>query len=261
MQLLVPVITGTPININKALLRDSIGVDFGMDWFELIPKKAPILNADISNPIPRFNNFLIRNIGTLAVANNDIVRTSLATNNWSGAISNYLGARYGSLVANHALEQIDLTGADRIKTASYVAGLILDPPKKRETEKINIYRTGSDKVSIGYKNFETIEPKEYVEEGLMKYVIGNHAHDHFISRELFNAIQQNKPIEQEPELIEQLPIQPLPEPIEQPLPEPIKQPLPEYITYQGQPMPRDVDAYALCESFPFLEGCDFINKK
>ena len=258
MQLLVPVVTGTPKNINVNLLRDSLKVDFGMDWFELIPKKAPILNADISNPIPRFNNFLIRNMGTLAVANNDIVRTSLATNNWSGAISNYLGARYGGLVANHALEQIDLTGADRIKTASYVAGLILDPPKKRETEKINIYRTGSDKVSIGYKNFETIEPKEYVEEGLMKYVIGNHAHDHFISRELFNAIKNNEPIQQEPELIEQLPIQQEPEPI-QPLP---IQPLNEYITYQGQPMPRDVNPYDLCESFPFLEGCELLlNKK
>jgi hypothetical protein len=266
IQLLVPVATGTPTNINRALLKDSLAVDFGIDWFELIPKKAPIFNADITNPIPRFNNFLIRNMGTLAVANNDIVRTALATNNWAGAISNYLGTRYGGAGVSAVLDEYlysplksDFNIAEIGKTLGYATKSIIDP-KKRETEKINIYRTASDIVSSGYKNFTKVEPKEYVEEDIFRYVIGNHAHDHFISRELFDAIKNNEPIKQEPEPIQQIPIQQEPEPI-QPLPQPIKQPLPEYITYQGQPMPRDLNPYDLCETYPFLVECEFLNKK
>ncbi len=70
--------------------------------------------------------------------------------------------------------------------------------RKGLTEGIsNIYRTSNDIVSQGYAATEVVAPKHYVYGFFDHYLLGDHSIDHFISREMFNAVDQNKSIEQQ----------------------------------------------------------------
>jgi len=71
-------------------------------------------------------------------------------------------------------------------------------PEKRKglTEGIsNIYRTSNDIVSQGYAATEVVQPKHYAYGFFDHYMLGDHSIDHFVSQEMFNAVDQNKSIE------------------------------------------------------------------
>jgi|5_EtaG_2_1085323.scaffolds.fasta_scaffold04138_4 hypothetical protein len=73
-------------------------------------------------------------------------------------------------------------------------------PEKRKglTEGIsNIYRTSNDVVSKGYEATDIVPPKQYAYGFFDHYMLGDHSIDHFISREMFDAIDQNKSIEED----------------------------------------------------------------
>ena len=71
------------------------------------------------------------------------------------------------------------------------------PQRKPPTESIsNIYKTEKDVVSKFYEPTETIKPKHYAYVWWDHYLLGDHSINHFISKEMFDSVQNNKPIEE-----------------------------------------------------------------
>mgnify|MGYP003631542679 FL=1 len=73
-------------------------------------------------------------------------------------------------------------------------------PEKRKglTEGIsNIYKTSKDIVSQGYEATEIVQPKLYAYENIDHYLLGDHSINHFVSREMFDSVNENKSIETE----------------------------------------------------------------
>ena len=78
---------------------------------------------------------------------------------------------------------------------SLVAG---SKPEKRKapTESIsNIYKTSNDLVSKGYQHTELVKPKQYAYGMFDHYLLGDHSIDHFVSKEMFDSVNENRPIE------------------------------------------------------------------
>ena len=69
--------------------------------------------------------------------------------------------------------------------------------RKPETESIsNIYKTSKDLVSKGYQHTELVQPKQYAYGMFDHYALGDHSIDHFISKEMFDSVNENEPIEE-----------------------------------------------------------------
>ena len=78
-------------------------------------------------------------------------------------------------------------------------------PEKRKapTESIsNIYKTSNDLVSKGYQHTELVKPKHYAYGLFDHYALGDHSIDHFVSKEMFDSINENRPIEEIEEIEE-----------------------------------------------------------
>lgn len=78
---------------------------------------------------------------------------------------------------------------------SAVAG---SKPDKRKppTESIsNIYKTSNDLVSKGYQHTELVKPKQYAYGVFDHYALGDHSIDHFVSKEMFDSVNENIQIE------------------------------------------------------------------
>ena len=74
---------------------------------------------------------------------------------------------------------------------SLVAG---SKPEKRKppTESIsNIYKTSNDLVSKGYQHTELVQPKQYAYKWWDHYLLGDHSIDHFVSKEMFDSVNEN----------------------------------------------------------------------
>ena len=74
---------------------------------------------------------------------------------------------------------------------SAVAG---SKPEKRKppTESIsNIYKTSNDLVSKGYQHTELVQPKQYAYKWWDHYLLGDHSIDHFVSKEMFDSVNEN----------------------------------------------------------------------
>ena len=72
-------------------------------------------------------------------------------------------------------------------------------PEKRKppTESIsNIYKTSNDLVSKGYEATELVKPKQYAYNMFDHYALGDHSIDHFISKEMFDSVNENREIEE-----------------------------------------------------------------
>ena len=71
--------------------------------------------------------------------------------------------------------------------------------RKITSELSNIYRTKTDLVSRGFgENAVIIDDKEYAKPSMIEEkIIGMHSIDHFISKDLFDAVQNNEEINQE----------------------------------------------------------------
>jgi len=80
---------------------------------------------------------------------------------------------------------------------SFFKGDAKQPQRKPPTESIsNIYKTENDKVSKFYKHTELVKPKQYAYDWKDHYLLGSHSIDHFISKEMFDSVQNNTPIEE-----------------------------------------------------------------
>jgi len=115
--------------------------------------------------------------------------------------------------------------------------------RKPPTESIsNIYRTANDRVSGGYEHTELVQPKHYAYGIFDHYFLGDHSIDHFISKEMFNSVKEDKPIE---------------EPIFSPQPttEPSLQQEITPVPYEH----READTRSLCRKYPnYKPACKFI---
>jgi len=60
----------------------------------------------------------------------------------------------------------------------------------------NIYKTSNDIVSKGYEHTELVQPKPYAYEMFDHYLLGDHSIDHFISKDMFDSVNENNPIEE-----------------------------------------------------------------
>lgn len=72
-------------------------------------------------------------------------------------------------------------------------------PEKRKTptESIsNIYKTSNDLVSKGYQHTELVQPKQYAYNWWDHYLLGDHSIDHFVSKGMFDSVNENIQIEE-----------------------------------------------------------------
>jgi len=76
---------------------------------------------------------------------------------------------------------------------------IEDSGRKIDSVLSNVYRTKTDLVSRGFgENAFIIQDKEYAKPSMIEEkIIGTHGIDHFISKELFDAVERNEEINQE----------------------------------------------------------------
>jgi hypothetical protein len=51
-------------------------------------------------------------------------------------------------------------------------------------------------VSKGYKETQLVKPKEYAYGMFDHYALGDHSINHFISKEMFDSVNENRPIEE-----------------------------------------------------------------
>ena len=82
-----------------------------------------------------------------------------------------------------------------------VVSLLPGTPKEKRkppSESIsNIYKTSNDLVSKGYKETQLVKPKEYAYGMFDHYALGDHSIDHFISKNMYDSVNENRPIEEE----------------------------------------------------------------
>lgn len=60
----------------------------------------------------------------------------------------------------------------------------------------HVYRTANDRVSMGYEHTQLVQPKHYAYGIFDHYFLGDHSIDHFISKEMFNSVKEDEPIEE-----------------------------------------------------------------
>ena len=146
------------------------------------------------------------------------------------------------LVKQEFPEDFRVTGDEESKlkkliepTLTYLTGKGREK-RKAPTESIaNIYKTENDRVSKGYQHTELVKPKQYAYGVFDHYLLGDHSIDHFISKEMFDSISENRPIE----IIEEVEINSL-EPV-------ISQPS---ITQPSSTIGYTVDNISLCKKYP-----------
>jgi len=80
----------------------------------------------------------------------------------------------------------------------------IEPEKRKApTESIsNIYKTSNDLVSKGYQHTELVKPKHYAYGLFDHYALGDHSIDHFVSKDMFESVNENRPIEEIEEIEE-----------------------------------------------------------
>lgn len=132
---------------------------------------------------------------------------------------------------------------EQIELGYSISSLQKQSKRKPPTESIsNIYRTANDRVSGGYEHKKLVQPKHYAYDSFDHYFLGDHSINHFISKEMFNSVKEDKPIEQ-----------------------PIFSPSPKSQTQKEEeitPVPyehREADTRSLCRKYPnYSPQCKFI---
>ena len=88
---------------------------------------------------------------------------------------------------------------DSIKEAAKRFMNIKEETRVEETDpNINIFKTDTDMVAGGYSNKYNIEKTNNVKSSGIENIIGEHSIENFVSKEMFNSVKDNKPIEQRP---------------------------------------------------------------
>ena len=87
-----------------------------------------------------------------------------------------------------------LDAQEQIEVGYKISSLPKEDKRQVSSKNSNIYKTSRDFVSRGYQHTELVKPKQYV-YNLFDYAMGDHSIDHFISKEMFDSINENKPLE------------------------------------------------------------------
>jgi len=98
-------------------------------------------------------------------------------------------ADFGAMVSKEALET-----QEQIETGYNLARLGNEDKRQVSNKNSNIYKTSNDITSKGYQHTQLIKPKQYA-YSMFDYALGSHSIDHFVSKEMFDSVNENKPIE------------------------------------------------------------------
>jgi len=128
-----------------------------------------------------------------------------------------------------------LDAQEQIEFGYKIASLPKQDKRQVSSKNSNIYKTKNDRVSRGYQHTELVQPKQYAYDMFDHYLLGSHSIDHFVSKEMFDSVSQNKPIEAKSDSSE---------PIISP------QPSPQQDIQPSSSMRYNVDNVSLCRKYP-----------
>jgi triacylglycerol esterase/lipase EstA (alpha/beta hydrolase family) len=83
---------------------------------------------------------------------------------------------------------------EQIETGYNIARLEKEDKRQVSSKNSNIYKTSNDITSKGYQHTQLIKPKQYA-YSMFDYALGDHSINHFVSKEMFDSVNENKPIE------------------------------------------------------------------
>ena len=83
---------------------------------------------------------------------------------------------------------------EQIELGYKISSLPKEDKRQVSSKNSNIYKTSRDFVSRGYQHTQLVKPKQYAYK-FYDYAMGDHSIDHFISKEMFDSINENKPLE------------------------------------------------------------------
>ena len=83
---------------------------------------------------------------------------------------------------------------EQIEFGYKIASKPKEDKRQVSSKNSNIYKTSRDFVSRGYQHTELVKPKQYAYK-FYDYAMGDHSIDHFVSKEMFDSINENKPLE------------------------------------------------------------------
>ncbi len=130
---------------------------------------------------------------------------------------------------------------ETIKEAANRFMNIKEENRVEETDpNINIFKTDTDMVAGGYSNKYNIEKTNNVKSSGIENIIGEHSIENFVSKEMFNSVKDNKPIQN----IRQQPAQPL------------QLPVAAQQFSGGTPSFQKINPYYLCKQNPSLSFCE-----
>jgi len=213
-----------------ARLVRTVADDARVEFIRNIIREYPTLQANIFNPTPQLNAFLLSQehdfgeFGHETEGEAALIRTAIAEaandapisfHRLAQASARYLSNRYGANLIKYSLQGAAGERGQGGRFMEYafnpyvssvgtvMAGAFAEQvmnPKDRIKEpnkKINVYRTPDDLVSMGYDSSYDIEPRDYVPRNIIEYFIGQHNMDHFINKELYDSIRENRALEQD----------------------------------------------------------------
>jgi len=96
---------------------------------------------------------------------------------------------FGAMISEEAMET-----QEQIETGYNLARLGKEDKRQVSSKKSNIYKTSNDITSKGYQHTKLIKPKQYA-YSMFDYALGDHSINHFVSKEMFDSVNENKPIE------------------------------------------------------------------
>jgi len=140
----------------------------------------------------------------------------------------------GDTINNELMQQFQTIPSEKIESVN---------------ENVLVYRTPSDLVSSKYSNKFNIELNNNIEETMLDSLIGKHSIDHFISQELLDSINEdraiNNEIEIKNEMLNNINIDPEPQSVSSVFNE----------FRSGTPNFQPVNPYYLCKENPTFVGC------
>lgn len=110
--------------------------------------------------------------------------------------------QYGDVLLKQVLPMVMDNTVDREFLQQQFASI---PTEKIETvgENILVYRTPDDLVSSKYSDKFNILPNDKVEDTMVDNAIGKHSIDQFISEEMYKSVSEDRPINNENEMIQE----------------------------------------------------------
>jgi len=137
------------------------------------------------------NEFIIEGYTPLQIQNK-VVGSAIQTNSYQ-SFTGRLGEQIGiglELRLGLGLGETQ----EQIETGYNLARLGNEDKRQVSSKNSNIYKTSNDITSKGYQHTQLIKPKQYA-YSMFDYALGDHSINHFVSKEMFDSVNENKPIE------------------------------------------------------------------